>query len=76
MLAFSGPALRKARESAGRHAEEIALAIGRSTYSVHQYERGSNLPTIPVLCRLAAELGIPVGALFEEGAADGQRGAA
>jgi transcriptional regulator with XRE-family HTH domain len=65
MITFSGTALRRIRKDAGQKAEQLALAVDVSVYSIHQYERGTNYPTVPGVCRLADALGVPVGSLFE-----------
>lgn len=61
---FSGSALRSARLAAGLSAERLAFAIERSVYSVHQYERGVSLPSVPVLGALSTVLDIRVDDLF------------
>ena len=70
MLAFSGRALRTARQDCGLRAEQLALAVQRSVYSIHSYETARAVPSVPVLARLAGALGCPLEALFEDGAAD------
>ncbi|MEV5689915.1 helix-turn-helix domain-containing protein [Micromonospora globbae] len=61
---FSGAQLRTARLRAGLKPEQLAVRIDRSVYSIHQYERGVALPSVPVLASLADALACPVDAFF------------
>jgi ribosome-binding protein aMBF1 (putative translation factor) len=61
---FSPALLREARIRAGLSHEHVAIAIGRSSYSTREYERGRITPPTDVLGRLADALRIPVGELF------------
>lgn len=61
---FSPSALRTARVAAGLSPERLALAIERSVYSIHEYERGRSLPSVPVLGALSVALGVRVDDLF------------
>lgn len=63
---FSGRRLREEREAAGLSVEHVAIAIERTSYSVHEYEWGRVQPTVPTLGILADLFEIPVDALFEE----------
>jgi transcriptional regulator with XRE-family HTH domain len=76
MPAFSGRALREHRKAAGQHVGQLADLVGRSPYTIIEYEAGRCLPTVPVVGHLADALRIPVCCLFEGGAADGHRSAA
>lgn len=62
---FSGRRLREVRTAAGLKPERLALLIDRSVYSIHQYERGTALPSVPVLGALADALGVAVDDLYE-----------
>ncbi len=62
---FSGQRLREARTAAGLSPEQVAVSIGRSAYSVHEYERGRVRPSAATLGALAAILGCPVDALYD-----------
>jgi transcriptional regulator with XRE-family HTH domain len=62
---FSAQRLRDARIAAHFRPEQLALHIGRSVYSIHEYERGRSVPSVPVLVRLADTLGVSVDDLFE-----------
>jgi transcriptional regulator with XRE-family HTH domain len=66
VLAFSGHALRAARKSAGLRPEQLAREVERSVYSIHGYEWGRVVPSVPVLARLAATLGCPIESFFCE----------
>ncbi|MGH3547603.1 MAG: helix-turn-helix domain-containing protein [Pseudonocardiaceae bacterium] len=61
---FSGSALRRARQTAGLSAERLAYRIERSAYSIHQYERGVSLPSVPALAALSAVLDVSIDSLF------------
>lgn len=61
---FSGPALRRARISAGLRPEQLAVAVGRSVYSISAYERGVATPPVDVLAILADTLGVSVDDLL------------
>lgn len=69
---FSGQLVRTRRLAAGYKPEQLALRIGRSVWSVLQYERGAVLPPAPVLGTLADQLSCTVDDFFtrESGAAD------
>jgi transcriptional regulator with XRE-family HTH domain len=66
---FSGQLLREKRTAAGIRPELLALRIGRSVYSVHEYERGRVQPPIPVLGDIAAALNCALTDLLSEDAA-------
>ncbi|MGH3798479.1 MAG: helix-turn-helix transcriptional regulator [Pseudonocardiaceae bacterium] len=61
---FSGPALKAARLAAGLTPEQVAVAIGRSAWSIQSYELGRGLPPVPVLAHLADVLGVGIEDLF------------
>ncbi len=50
---FSGRRLREVRVAAGVPTERLALDLGRSSYSIHEYERGRVLPPVNVLSQAA-----------------------
>jgi transcriptional regulator with XRE-family HTH domain len=60
---FSPWKLRRARRD--RRPEQVAVAINRSVESLRLYERGSVIPSIPVLTRLAECYGVDVFDFFE-----------
>lgn len=63
---FSGQRLREARVAAGLKPERLALLVGRSVYSIHEYERGRSLPSVRVLVALSDALDVPVDVLLDE----------
>lgn len=63
---FSGRRLREARKSAGISPEQLAISVGRSAYSIHEYELGRATPIVAVLAAIADALGRPVDDLFAE----------
>lgn len=67
---FSGPRLREARKSAGLSPEQLAVNIGRSFYSVREWELGRVTPSVATLARIADTLGCTVDDLLTEEAAN------
>lgn len=67
---FSGPRLREARKSAGLSPEQLAVSIGRSFYSVREWELGRVTPSVTTLAALADTLGCTVDDLLTEEAAN------
>lgn len=63
---FSGRRLREARTASGVSVELLALNVGRSAYSIHEYELGRVTPPITVLAAIADTLGWPVDDLLTE----------
>ncbi|WP_069759014.1 helix-turn-helix domain-containing protein [Streptomyces sp. LUP47B] len=63
---FSGRRLREARKSAGISPEQLAVSVGRSAYSIHEYEMGRVTPSVTVLAAIADTLGRPVDDLLTE----------
>jgi transcriptional regulator with XRE-family HTH domain len=63
---FSGPRLREARIAAGLRPEQLALSIGRSVYSIHDYERGRVRPPVDVLADIAEVLHRDINDLLAE----------
>jgi ribosome-binding protein aMBF1 (putative translation factor) len=61
---FAPQRLRDARIAAGLSPERLALAVERSVFVVHDYERGRALPSVTVLGRLAHVLAVPIDDLF------------
>ena len=57
---FSGPRLREARKSAGLSPEHLAISVGRSSYSIREYEMGRVTPSVSTLAAMADALGRPV----------------
>lgn len=62
---FSGERLRQMRKAAGWSGERLAVAIGRSLYSVSAYEAGRSTPSAEVVARAADALGGDVSDLFD-----------
>ncbi|MEM7670527.1 MAG: helix-turn-helix transcriptional regulator [Pseudomonadota bacterium] len=58
--------LKKYRRAAGFSQEGLALECGLHRTYVSGVERGIRNPTVVVLEKLAAPLGIPVGRLLDE----------
>ncbi|MGW2169022.1 helix-turn-helix domain-containing protein [Streptomyces sp. NPDC001705] len=67
---FSGPRLRNARKSAGLSPEQLAVSIGRSFYSVREWELGRVTPSVATLAAVADTLGCSVDDLLTEEAAN------
>lgn len=65
---FSGSHLRERRQAAGLKPEQLACRIGRSVFTVHQYERGIARPSAAILGALADQLNCAVDDLFSSGA--------
>lgn len=63
---FSGARCRQLRHDAGLRAENVAIAINRSYYSIVEYEYGRAIPSVPVLIALADFYDCPVDDLLEE----------
>lgn len=61
---FSGQRLRAARQAAGLKPEQLALLIDRSVYSIHQYERDVQVPSVSVLAAIAATLDVSMDSLL------------
>lgn len=70
MNRFDGHNLREARLTAGLRPEQLALAIGKSVYTIHEYERGRVSPPACVLASLSLLLGVSVDRLLGLEAAD------
>jgi transcriptional regulator with XRE-family HTH domain len=67
LLRTLGKRLREERHRAGVSLRQLASAGGLSTTTVHQIESGRGSPSLATLQALASTLGVPLGALFEEG---------
>lgn len=65
---FSGPRLRNARKSAGLTPEHLAISVGRSSYSIREYELGRVTPSVATLAAMADILGRTVDELLDEAA--------
>lgn len=63
---FSGRRLGARRREAGLSREQLARQVGRSVFSVVDYERDRADPSIGVLAALADALDVPMEALFDE----------
>lgn len=62
----SGRRLLEARKSAGLSAEQLAISVGRSAYTIHEYECGRVTPGTAVLIAIADTLGRPIDDLLVE----------
>lgn len=62
---FSAVRLRQLRTERAMSREALAVAIGRSYPSVHNYERGSVVPPTETVEHIADALGCEIGDLFE-----------
>jgi transcriptional regulator with XRE-family HTH domain len=67
---FSGPRTRDNRLKRGLRVEPVAITVGRSAYSIHEYERGRVVPSLAVLAALADLYDCSVDSFFEEVADD------
>lgn len=67
---FSGQRLRETRKAAGISIERLAITIGRSAYSIQEYQRGRVTPPITVIAAIADALGRPIDDLLDEETAD------
>ncbi|WP_310725052.1 helix-turn-helix transcriptional regulator [Streptomyces sp. N2A] len=67
---FSGPRLREARKSAGLSPEHLAISIGRSSYTIREYELSRTAPSVATLAAIADTLGVTVDDLLDEEAAN------
>jgi transcriptional regulator with XRE-family HTH domain len=63
---FNGRRLRQLRNAAGLPPERLALAVGRSAYTISAYERGVAVPSANMVGRLANAVGARVGDLFDD----------
>ena len=59
-----------------RHLSQVEFArrLDMRPGPVSNIERGHNLPSAPVLCKMAEVLDVPVDAFFESGAPEGGAG--
>jgi transcriptional regulator with XRE-family HTH domain len=60
-----GRNIAAARKATGRTQAEVAEKVGIETVSLSRIERGIVTPGIPTLDRIARELGVALGQLFE-----------
>ena len=65
-----GPRLRLARRLHGLTLKDLAAAAGCSESLLSKYENGRAVPTLPMLHRLARELGFNIGWMFDGGDGD------
>ena len=63
-MQFSPSRLMAARKASGKSPEHIAIEVGRSSFSVREWERGRVTPPTQVLGPLAAAVGCQVADLF------------
>jgi transcriptional regulator with XRE-family HTH domain len=61
---FSGALLRERRLAAGLKPEQLAFHVGRTVFSVHQYERGTATPSAKILAACADTLDCSVEDFF------------
>lgn len=62
---FSGAKLRMARVAAGVRPETVAIAIGRSSYTISAYERDTVAPPANVIANIATALDCSPSDFFE-----------
>ena len=60
MRTFSGTQMRAQRRIAGLSVHDVAARIGRSYWTVYDYEHGEAVPPIPVADAIADALGLPL----------------
>jgi len=75
MTTFSPDRLREARLAAGMTPEALAVALGMSSFSTREWERGRVTPRTAIVGRLADALGCPVADLFTANGGDGDAAA-
>ena len=63
---FSGHRLREARKSAGLSPEHLAISVGRSSYTIREYELSRVAPSVATLAALADTVGCSVDDLLDE----------
>ncbi|MFC9268932.1 helix-turn-helix domain-containing protein [Streptomyces zhihengii] len=63
---FSGPRLRAARKSASLSPEHLAISVGRSSYTIREYEMGRVTPSVATLAAMADTVGCTVDELLDE----------
>ena len=61
---FDGNTVRSLRVKKGCRREQLAVATGRSLQTIWRWERGSAIPTVDDLARLADALDAPLDAFF------------
>lgn len=66
MRSFSGPRLRAHRHRVGLTAGQVGSLVGRSEWTVYQYENGRAQPPLSVACALADLLGTPLERLLAD----------
>ena len=66
---FDGQLLRSARLAAHVRPEQLAVAVERSVFTLHAYERGQVQPPVNVLAQIAGVLGGSVDDFLTEVAA-------
>lgn len=64
MSRFNGHNLREARTAAGLRPEQVALAIGKSVYTIHEYERGRVMPPADAIAALSRLLDVSADRLL------------
>lgn len=60
-----GKNIATARKAAGRTQAEVAEKVGIDTVSLSRIERGTVTPGVPTLDKIADELGVALGRLFD-----------
>lgn len=64
MTRFDGHNIREARLESGLRPEQVALAIGKSVYTVLEYERGRVMPPADAIAALSRFLGVSADRLL------------
>jgi transcriptional regulator with XRE-family HTH domain len=65
-MRFNGRALKDIREKRGLTQEQLAARSGVTVGTISQLERGVREPTLIVVSKIAAELGITITRLLQE----------
>ena len=63
--------LRQAREAANLTQDTLSDRAQIGQGMISSYEQGRRLPSLPTLCRMAVELGVPLTYFFEDEAVGG-----
>ena len=63
---FSGDSLRAIRVNADVRAEQLALDVGRSVYTIAGYELGTITPPSDVVGKIADRFGVSIDDLYAD----------
>lgn len=62
----AGERLRQMRIAAGLTPEQVAVAVGRSSFTINGYELGKIEPPIHILAQIATYCGVTLGEILDE----------